>query len=206
MRFRCSRSIREHPDDFYLLRIGYGGAMGALSNIDQEGFPSAAFHSYPQNLRWDTYTGDYGPNFFGHAVTTGDLRRQSSRRIGWQAFGGNVRSASGWVTVQTLDSLRRRIYLAPLGLYLTLDAGTFESVAINPSTRAVRLTLSPSNDIHAVGAAARSSSRRRSPAPARITRRQTYPIERGALVIPLQRTATTAVLTPAVSAHTGRVS
>ena len=70
-RSRCSRSIREHPDDFYLLRIGYGGSMGALTNIDQEGFPSAAFHSYPQNLRWDDYTGDYGPNFFGHAVTTG---------------------------------------------------------------------------------------------------------------------------------------
>ena len=25
------------------------------------------------------YTGDYGPNFFGHAVTTGDVRRQPSR-------------------------------------------------------------------------------------------------------------------------------
>jgi hypothetical protein len=54
-----------------------------------------------------------------------------------------VKSTGGWVTVQTLDSLRRRIYVAPLGLYLTLDAGTFESVAINPSTHAVRLTLSP---------------------------------------------------------------
>jgi len=26
---------REHPDDEYLLRVGYGGTMGALSNIDQ---------------------------------------------------------------------------------------------------------------------------------------------------------------------------
>ena len=80
---------REHPDDFYLLRIGYGGSMGALSNIDEEGFPSAAFHSYPQNLKWDTYIGDYGPNFFGHAVTTGTYVINHPD-YGWQAFGGNV--------------------------------------------------------------------------------------------------------------------
>jgi hypothetical protein len=53
---------REHPDDFYLLRVGYGGMMGALSNIDREGFASAAFHSFPSTLKWDAYSGDYGPN------------------------------------------------------------------------------------------------------------------------------------------------
>ena len=59
--------------------------MGALSNIDEEGFPSAAFHSYPQNLRWDTYTGDYGPNFFGHAVnaatTSSIIPTSAGRRL-----------------------------------------------------------------------------------------------------------------------------
>ena len=29
---------RAQPDDFHLLRIGYAGTMGALTNIDQEGF------------------------------------------------------------------------------------------------------------------------------------------------------------------------
>jgi len=28
--------VRDHPTDEYLLRVGYGGAMGALSNIDQD--------------------------------------------------------------------------------------------------------------------------------------------------------------------------
>ena len=133
---------REHPDDYYLLRIGYGGAMGALSNIDQEGFPSAAFHSFPQNLKWDTYTGDYGPNFFGHAVNSATYVINHPD-FGWQALGGNVRESGGWVNVQALDSLRRRVYIAPLGLYLTLDAGTFESVSINPTTKAVSVKLSP---------------------------------------------------------------
>jgi hypothetical protein len=184
--------FREHPDDLYLLRVGYGGAMGAIAAIDQEGFPSAAFHSYPQNLRWDSYTGDYGPNFFGHAVATATYV-VNDPTYGWQAFGGNVRSANGWITVQTLDSLRRRIYLAPAGLYLTLDAGTFDSVAFNPSTGAVRLALSPSNEFT-------PSARLRIEQPAKLPgagtyhAANTYTIERGALVIPLQRTATNVVL------------
>jgi len=133
---------REHPNDYYLLRIGYGGSMGALSNIDEEGFPSAAFHSYPQNLKWDTYTGDYGPNFFGHAITTGTYVINHPD-YGWQAFGGNVTQRGGLINVTTLDSLRRRIFIAPMGLYLTLDAGTFEGVTINPASNTVTIRLSP---------------------------------------------------------------
>jgi hypothetical protein len=180
---------REHPDDYYLLRIGYGGSMGALSNIDEGGFPSAAFHSYPQTLKWDTYIGDYGPNFFGHAITTGTYVINHPD-YGWQAFGGNVKSAGGWVTVQTLDSLRRRIYVAPLGLYLTLDAGTFESVSINPSTHAVRLTLSPATEFT-------PSARLRIDQPARVTGIGKYAMaagsfttERGAVVVKLGSAAT----------------
>ena len=128
--------------------------MGALSNIDEEGFPSAAFHSFPQNLRWDTYTGDYGPNFFGHAVNAGDVRHQSSRvRLAGVRRQRDARPATG-VTVQTLDSFRRRVYIAPLGLYLTLDRGAFESVTINPTTGAVRVSLAPAARFHAKRAAA----------------------------------------------------
>jgi hypothetical protein len=187
---------REHPDDFYLLRIGYGGSMGALSSIDETGFPSAAFHSYPQNLRWDAYIGDYGPNFFGHAVTTGTYVINHPD-YGWQAFGGNVSGpAGGWVTVRPLDSLRRRVYIAPLGLYLTLDAGTFESVAINPSTKAVRITLSPA-------APFTPSARMRIDQPATVPGVGRYSMttgafttERGAVVVPLGSKATVVEVGP----------
>jgi hypothetical protein len=180
---------REHPDDYYLLRVGYGGSMGALTNIDEEGFPSAAFHSYPQNLRWDTYTGDYGPNFFGHAVTTGTYV-VNHPDYGWQAFGGNLTTAGGWVTVKVLDSFRRRVYIAPLGLYLTLDAGTLDSVAIHPTTKAVRITLSPAD-------AFTRNARLRIEQPATIAGVGTYSMasstfttERGASVVPLKSAAT----------------
>lgn len=133
-------AYREDPDDYYLLRVGYGGTMGALSNIDREGFASVAFHSFPDTLKWDAYTGDYGPNFFGHALNTGTYIIDHPE-FGWQAFGGNVQADRRVVKVKILDSFRRRIYVAPLGLYLTLDAGAFESVEINTASKRVRVGL-----------------------------------------------------------------
>lgn len=134
-------SYREHPDDFYLLRVGYAGTMAPLSNIDPDGFAAAAFHSSPALLRWDTYSGDYGPNFFGHALDTATYVIDHPE-FGWQAFGGNVKASGDWAKVQPLDSFRMRVYVAPRGLWLTLDAGTFDSLEVNTKTHAVRVGLS----------------------------------------------------------------
>jgi hypothetical protein len=101
-----------------------------------------AFHSFPSTLQWDAYTGDYGPNFFGHAFNTATYLINHPE-FGWQSFGGNVKVDGEWVRVQPLDSFRMRLYVAPRGLWLTLDAGTFESVAVNTRTHAVRVGLSP---------------------------------------------------------------
>ncbi|HYV10234.1 MAG TPA: DUF5695 domain-containing protein [Pyrinomonadaceae bacterium] len=135
---------REHPDDEYLLRVGYGGMMGALSNIDQEGFASVAFHSFPATLKWDPYSGDYGPNFFGHAFNAATYVIKHPE-FGWQSFGGNINVSGEWVNVQPRDSFRQRVYIAPLRLWLTLDAGTFERIAINTKSNIVRVTLSPAD-------------------------------------------------------------
>ena len=133
---------RAHPDDDYLLRVGYGGTMGALTNIDQEGFASVAFHSFPSTLKWDGYSGDYGPNFFGHAFNIATYI-VFHPEFGWQAFGGNLKIDGAWIKVQPVDSFRMRVYIAPRGLWLTLDAGTFESVEVNTRTHAIRIGLSP---------------------------------------------------------------
>jgi hypothetical protein len=131
---------RAHPEDTYLLRIGYAGTMGALTNIDQEGFASAAFHSFPDTLKWDAYSGDYGPNFFGHAVNTATYIIDHPE-FGWQAFGGNVQVEGDTIEVQPLDSFRSRVYIAPYGLWLTLDAGTFDKVEIDSARKVVRVGL-----------------------------------------------------------------
>ena len=133
---------REAPDDLHLLRIGYAGTMGALTNIDRDGFAAVAFHSFPHELRWDAYSGDYGPNFLGHALNTGTYVINHPE-FGWQAFGGNVSTTAGRIRVEVTDSFRRRIYIAPRGLFLTLDAGQFESVEIDPRNGNVRLAFAP---------------------------------------------------------------
>jgi hypothetical protein len=138
---------REHPDDFYLLRVGYGGTMGALTNIDTEGFASVAFHSFPSTLKWDAYSGDYGPNFFGHALNTATYVINHPD-FGWQAFGGNVTRSGDWLKVQPLDSFRMRVYIAPLGLWLTLDAGKFESVEVNTERMQCVLTSPAQHHSH----------------------------------------------------------
>jgi len=179
---------REHPDDFYLLRVGYGGTMGALSNIDPDGFASVAFHSFPSTLKWDPYSGDYGPNFYGHAfnVATYIVNHPD---FGWQVFGGNSKRSGEWLKVQPLDSFRMRVYVAPRGLWLTLDAGNFESIEVNTRTNAVRIGLAPATTNT-------PNARLRIEQPAKIASvgsykpRQQVTKEREAYTIPLQTRTT----------------
>ena len=136
-------------------------------------------------MRWDTYSGDYGPNFFGVAVNAATYLIRD-REFGWQAFGGNVRTDGDWIKLKPLDAFRKRVFIAPRGLWLELDAGTFDAVEVNVRTRAVRVGLSPANSFT-------PSARLRVEQPARIAdagryrTRQSFTNERGALTIPLQR-------------------
>jgi hypothetical protein len=176
---------RDNPDDFYLLRVGYGGTMGALTNIDQQGFASVAFHSFPSTLKWDPYSGDYGPNFYGHAFNTATYVIDHPE-FGWQAFGGNIKQAGPWVKVQPLDSFRMRFYVAPRGLWLTLDAGTFEAVEINVRTHEVRVALGAATEFT-------PRARLRVEQPAHLKGvgsykpRRKLELERGAYVVPLKK-------------------
>ncbi|KAI8973100.1 hypothetical protein BD414DRAFT_581054 [Trametes punicea] len=134
--------FRTTPTDYYLLRVGFGGLSGPLSNVDQGGFASASFHSFEDTLKWDAYSGDYGPNFVGHALEMGTYIIDHPD-FGWQAFGGSVVTTAPTVKVQTLDSLRRRVFIAPIGAWLTLDAGAFEAVDFDPTKKTVTLSILP---------------------------------------------------------------
>src|SRR4051812_5687921 len=179
---------REHPGDFYLLRVGYAGTMGALTDIDQEGFAAAAFHSFPDMLKPDPLSGDYGPNFFGHAWDTATYV-VNHPQFGWVGFGGNVVTVGDVVKITPLDSARTRIYLAPYGLWLTLDAGTFDELELNPKTGALRVGLSPQDQFT-------PEARLRIEQPARVSGvREFHPttrlkLERAAYVVPLKTTVT----------------
>jgi hypothetical protein len=183
---------REHPDDFYLLRVGYGGTMGALTDIDQDGFASAAFHSFPDTLKFDPYSADYGPNFFGHAVNTATYIVQHPE-FGWLVFGGNLEEHHGAVTVKPLDSFRSRVYIAPMGLWLTLDAGEFERVEIDPVAQKVRVYFAPATQF-TPDARLRVEQPYKASGIGEIKPAGSFPIERGAYKIPLQSTSTSVEL------------
>ncbi len=139
---------RDHPDDLHLLRIGFGGAMGALTNIDAEGFLAPAFHSFPDMLRADAISGDCAQNFLGHAFNTATYVARHPE-FGWLAFGGTLTTQGTRVVVEPRDSFRMRAYLATLGLWITLDAGRIERVELNTATKTVRVALAPATAIHA---------------------------------------------------------
>jgi hypothetical protein len=93
------------------------------------------------------------------------------------------------ISVTPLDSLRRRIYLAPAGLWLTLDSGQFQKVDFDSQTHAVQVTLAPSD-------ANTPSARLRVEQPATVSGVGTYAPtstftkERDAYVVPLGPSAT----------------
>ena len=76
-------------ESLYDLQVGYGGSIMSLSNIDESGFGSMAFHSYSDTLAWDSYTGDFGPSFVGHTQTSASYLVEHPD-FGWIAFGGNA--------------------------------------------------------------------------------------------------------------------
>jgi hypothetical protein len=182
---------RSKPDDLYLLRVGYGGTMGAISNITEDGFGPSAFHSFPSTLKIDGLSGDYGPNFFGYAINTATYI-VNNPDLGWLAFGGNLTRNGHWVNVKITTAAKSRIFIAPLQTWLTLDAGTFQSVAFDTLTKKIMLTLdtadiyTPKAYLHIQHTATAG--------PAKHYLVKGYPVkERGAYVIPLKRTENTKV-------------
>ena len=186
--------FREHPDDFYLLRVGYGGTMGTISDIDQDGFLAPAFHAFPDLLRPDALSGDDGPNLFGHAWNTATYVVHHPE-FGWLAFGGNTRVEGDTVKVKPLDSFRIRVYVASAGVWLTLDAGKFDEIEVHPRTGAIRVGLSPATEYL-------REARLRVEQPAKVGSSPTYkPVtqlrqERGAYVLPIGQATTWVDLIP----------
>lgn len=127
---------------FHDFRIGYGGHMGVLTNIHPDGFGSMGFHAWPETLAWDGYSGDFGAGYLGHVVGSVCVL-VLHERWGWLGFGGNVveeedvqKEGEGGgggggggiiggvkVKVQPKDTVRRKIYVAPMGAKVEISAG-----------------------------------------------------------------------------------
>ncbi|WP_230679976.1 DUF5695 domain-containing protein [Pontibacter rufus] len=133
-------AYRRQPDNIYLLRVGYGGVLGTLSNITEDGFAPVAFHSYPSTLHNDNYSGDYGSGFFGYAVNSATYLVQHPD-FGWLGFGGNVSVKNKKVEVQPTTAGRSAVFIAPAGLWVSLQAGKMKKITYNQSSGQVKITL-----------------------------------------------------------------
>ena len=136
------KQFRNTPEDFYLLRVGYGGLLGGISNITQDGFGPAAFHSYPSTLANDGISGDYGSGFYGYAVNSATYL-VNDENLGWLSFGGNLSEKNNLIQVKLTTAAKSRIYIAPKKMWLTLDAGRFTQITYNTTSGTLTLSLEP---------------------------------------------------------------
>jgi hypothetical protein len=135
-------AYHKNPEDLYLLRVGYGGVLGGISNITQNGFGPAAFHSFPNTLKIDGYSGDYGSGFFGYAVNSRSYLVLHDD-FGWLGFGGNVNVDEDWVNFEVNNASRSAVWVGPEKILLEIDAGTFDAVRYNSKTKEIELIFSP---------------------------------------------------------------
>jgi hypothetical protein len=135
-------AYEKDPSDLYLLRVGYGGVLGGISNITKEGFGPAAFHSFPNTLKIDGYSGDYGSGFFGYVVNSKSYLIFHDD-FGWLGFGGNVEIDKNWINFEITNASQSAIMIGPENLLLELDAGTFEKARYNTQNKDIELILSP---------------------------------------------------------------
>lgn len=135
-------AFRQNPEDMHLLRVAYGGMMGGITNIDQNGFSSAGFHAWPDMMKWDPYSGDYGMGFFGHAYAAATYLVKDPT-FGWLGYGGNITQTSSTVRIVPKDGARARLFIAPAKAWITLQAGKIASASFTPSNRQITLTLDP---------------------------------------------------------------
>jgi hypothetical protein len=77
---------------------------------------------YPSTLRIDGINGDYGPGFLGYTLNTGTYVKHD-QEFGWLSFSGELEKEGDWITVTPTNADRTRVFIADLGLWLTLDAG-----------------------------------------------------------------------------------
>ena len=133
-------AYRDHPDDFYLLRVGHAGSMGPLANITEDGFGPAAFHSFPSTLEIDGYAGDYGSGFYGYAVNAATFIYHH-HEFGWTAFSGNIAEEGEWIRTEITTAGKNRLFIAPEALNIETVAGRMKQVDYNPTSGEVTLLL-----------------------------------------------------------------
>src|SRR3546814_16798321 len=98
-------------------------------------------------MKWDPYSGDYGMGFYGHAIASATYVVDHPT-FGWLGFGGDVDAAKDRISITPRDSARARLFIAPAGQWLTLEAGQIARATYTPAKRRNLQTLTPPDTQH----------------------------------------------------------
>lgn len=133
----------QDPSEVKIFRAGYGGLIGQLSTIYEDGFSSMGFHSHEDYLDFDPLSGDGGVSTAIYALTVGSYVLNDQDLDGWAGFGAGIVAQGNQVQVTPTDAFRQRIFLSTVGLYLELDSGHFKSATLDTSSNSIVLSLDP---------------------------------------------------------------
>jgi hypothetical protein len=96
-------------------------------------------------LKWDPFSGDYGQGFLGLALGQ-TVYIVDDSKFGVQAFGGDIddaRSSASSTVVAPKDAVRRRVFVADLGLKVEISAGAIEEIVYDSAAQKLSLTMVP---------------------------------------------------------------
>lgn len=69
------------------------------------------------------------------------------KTFGWLTFGGNLKKERRWIGIDLTIAAKSAVFIAPAGLWITLDAGQIKTATYDPNTKEVCLTLEPASDV-----------------------------------------------------------
>ena len=183
-----------YPKDIHMLRAGYGGVVGPLTSIGQDGFGSTGYHTRPDYLAWDPLSGDNGVNIALHSLSTIAIAVNDASLGGWAGFGATVKQNGNVITIAPQDSARSRIFIAENALHMELDAGHFSSVTYNTATGAVGISFD-ANDGFTPNARIRWFTSASTSASGNYAIDGQYKVERECAVVPLGSSKTSVTFT-----------
>lgn len=134
------------PQDVHVLRAGYAGLIGTMSSILEDGFGSTGFHSRPDYWNWDPLSGDTGTSIAMYMQSARSVVLNHVSVGGWAGFGAEVNLDGEKLHIVPQDGLRQRLFVAPIGLYVTLRTGKIQSATYDISSHDLDLTLDPATE------------------------------------------------------------
>eukprot|EP00659_Diplonema_papillatum_P017105 gene17105-26244_t len=182
---------RRQPDDAFLLQTAMGSLAGVMANIDTDGAPSMGFHTHPFIMDYDPHSGDYGLAFFGHALNVGSYVVQD-KQLGWLCYLCDITPT---LLVTPRDSLQRRMFLEPIGMWVDSRAGDIASAQIDMASQKITFAFLSSTDSSSIALSVTFPSANRPGASIKVISPTTSTMARNVIFVPVvSGVATTVVL------------